>query len=145
MFAATHTPHRPSMPSLASTYARVGVETGAADASPHKLIAMLFDGIDEALARARGALAGGQVEVKCRAIAHAIRLVEEGLRGALDLRSGGKLAADLDELYTYVSLRLTQANLHNDAAALDECVRLLTPLRTAWTEIAPRVHAAPGR
>ena len=138
MFAATHSPHRPHMPSLASTYARVGVETGAADASPHKLIAMLYDGLDEALARARGALAAGQVDVKCRAIAHAIRLVEEGLRGALDLRAGGKLAADLDELYTYVSLRLTQANLpkmrigHLDAAA---CKRV-------WDEVEVEVEDA---
>jgi flagellar protein FliS len=140
MFAATHTPHR-TMPSLASTYARVGVETGAADASPHKLIAMLFDGFDDALARARGALASGQVEVKCRAISHAVRLVEEGLRAGLDLQSGGKLAADLNELYTYVCLRLTQANLRNDAAALDECAQLLAPVRSAWAEIATRVHA----
>jgi flagellar secretion chaperone FliS len=140
MFASTHTPHR-TMPSLANTYARVGVETGAADASPHKLITMLFDGFDDALARARGALASGQVEVKCRAISHAVRLVEEGLKAGLDLQSGGKLAADLHELYTYVTLRLTQANLHNDAAALDECARLLAPVRSAWVEIAPRVHA----
>ena len=141
MFASTHTQHR-TMPSLASTYARVGVETGAADASPHKLIAMLFDGFDDALARARGALASGQVEVKCRAISHAVRLVEEGLKAGLDLQSGGKLAADLHQLYTYVSLRLTQANLHNDAAALDECAQLMAPVRAAWTDIAPRVHAA---
>lgn len=141
MFATTHTPHR-TMPSLASTYARVGVETGAADASPHKLIAMLFDGFDDALARARGALASGQVEVKCRAIGHAVRIVEEGLKAGLDLQAGGALAADLNALYTYVSLRLTQANLHNDAATLDECAQLLAPVRSAWTEIAPRVHAA---
>lgn len=141
MFASTHTTQR-TMPTLASTYARVGVETGTADASPHKLIAMLFDGFDDALARARGALASGQVEVKCRALSHAVRLVEEGLKAGLDLRSGGKLAADLNELYTYVSLRLTQANLHNDAAALDECAQLMAPVRSAWTDIAPSVHAA---
>lgn len=141
MFASTHTPHR-AMPSLASTYARVGAETGTTDASPHKLIAMLFDGFDDALARARGALASGQVEAKCRAISHAVRIVEEGLRAGLDMKSGGALAADLSTLYTYVSLRLTQANLHNDPAALDECAQLLAPVRSAWTDIAPRVHAA---
>jgi flagellar protein FliS len=141
MFASTHTQHR-TMPSLASTYARVGVETGAADASPHKLILMLFDGFDDAVARARGALAAGQIEAKGRAIGHAVRIVEEGLKAGLNLHSGGALATDLNALYAYVTLRLTHANLHNDAAALDECARLLEPVRSAWTEIGPRVHAA---
>lgn len=140
MFASPHTAHR-TMPSLANTYARVGVETGAADASPHKLITMLFDGFDDALARARGALASGQIEAKGRAIGHAVRIVEEGLKAGLDLRAGGALATDLNALYSYVALRLTHANLHNDAAMLDECARLLEPVRSAWAEIGPRVHA----
>ena len=141
MFASTLTPHR-AMPSLASAYTRVGAETGIADASPHKLIEMLFDGLQDALSRARGALANGQVEVKGRAIGHAVRIVEEGLKAALDLQAGGALAADLNALYAYVAVRLTHANLHNDAAALDECVRLLAPVRSAWAEIGPRVHPA---
>jgi flagellar protein FliS len=130
------------MASMANTYARVAVETGAADASPHKLIMMLLDGFDDAVARARGALAAGQIEAKCRAICHAVRIVEEGLKASLDLAAGGTIAADLNALYAYVSLRLTYANLHNDAAALDECARLLEPVRSAWAEIGPRVHAA---
>jgi len=140
MFASTLAPQR-TMPSPANAYARVGVETGTADANPHKLIQMLFDGLQDALARARGALASGQIEVKGRAISHAVRIVEEGLKAGLDLEAGGPLAADLHALYSYVALRLTQANLHNDAAALDECTRLLEPVRSAWSEIAPQVHS----
>jgi flagellar protein FliS len=141
MFASTLASPRP-MPSPAHAYARVGVETGTLDASPHKLIAMLFDGLQDALARARGALASGQVEAKGRAIGHAVRIVEEGLKAALDLQAGGKIAADLHALYAYLALRLTHANLHNDAAALDECAQLLEPVRSAWAEIGPRVTTA---
>lgn len=140
MFASTLSPTR-AHPSLASAYARVEVETGTLDASPHKLIQMLFDGLQDAIARARGALASGQIEVKGRAIAHAARIVEEGLKSALDLQAGGKIAADLNALYAYMTLRLTHANLHNDAAALDECAKLLDPVRNAWAEIGPRVTA----
>ena len=75
----------------------------------------------EAVAQARGAIRSGDIEAKCRAISRAVRIVDEGLRAGLDLSAGGTLAADLHELYAYVSLRLTQANLHNDEAALDEC------------------------
>jgi flagellar protein FliS len=34
-----------------------------------------------------------------------------------------------------VSLRLTQANLKSDEAALDECARLMQPLADAWAAI----------
>jgi len=39
-------------------------------------------------------------------------------------------------LYAYVTVRLTYANLHNDESALDECVRLIEPLRSAWSSIS---------
>jgi flagellar protein FliS len=122
----------------AQLYSRVGVETGVADASPHKLVAMLFDGCFESLARAEAAMAAGQVELKGREIGRAARIVEEGLKAALDLQAGGELAADLGDLYAYIGVRLTQANLRNDAAALGECRRLLQPLADAWSSIAPR-------
>lgn len=121
----------------AGTYRQVGVETGVAAASPHQLVLMLFDGFDEALAQACGALRSGPLETKCRAIARATRIVNEGLKSNLNLRDGGALAADLSDLYAYVGLRLAHANLHNDADALDECRRLLRPLRDAWASIAP--------
>ena len=39
-------------------------------------------------------------------------------------------------------MRLTHANLHNDAAALDECQALLEPVRAAWAAIGPGRAAA---
>jgi flagellar protein FliS len=120
-----------------NAYRRVGVETGVSTASAHQLIAMLFEGFFDAVARARGALLAGRIEDKGRAIGHAVRIVEEGLRSGLDLRAGGELAANLDGLYRHVALRLTEANLRNDAAALEECVRLLEPVRSAWLAIDP--------
>ena len=127
----------PSMPQ-ASLYARVGVETGVSEASPHRLVAMLFDGFTDAVAQAKGALQNGQVQAKCQAIGRAARIVDEGLKASLDLRGGGPLAADLADLYAYVTLRLTQANLRNDTQALDECLALMQPLREAWASIAPQ-------
>jgi flagellar protein FliS len=124
----------------AGAYRQVGVVTGVSTADPHRLVLMLFDGFDEALVQALGALRDGAVELKCSAVGRAARIVDEGLRANLDL--GGKLAADLGELYGYVSLRLVRANLDNDAAGLEECRRLLHPLRQAWASIAPAAAAA---
>jgi flagellar secretion chaperone FliS len=137
--AAVH-PNAPN--AYASIYRQVGVETGVAAASPHRLVTMLFDGFNDAIAQARAAMHAGHVQAKGRAIVRAARIVDEGLKAALDVDAGGTLAHNLSALYGYVAMRLTQANLHNDAAALDECVGLMEPLRTAWLAIGPDAGSA---
>ena len=85
----------------------------------------------------------GQTDLKGQALGRAVRIVEEGLRAGLDLNAGGQLARDLDELYTYLCMRLTLANLRNDEAGLDECQRLVLPLQQAWQAIAPGAKGNP--
>lgn len=126
---------------LASAYARVGVETGVAGASRHRLVAMLFEGYMEAIARARGAFGTGDFEAKGSYIGKAARIIDEGLKAALNLRDGGTLAQDLHDLYAYVTIRLTLANVRNDLSMLDECQRLIAPLHEAWTDIREQVEA----
>jgi flagellar protein FliS len=135
---ATYAPSGSAKPAL---YTLIGVEGAAAgDRSGHQLIAMLFDGAIGAIARARGALASGDVPTKSRSISKALAIVNDGLRASLDKSAPGALPSDLDALYGYVALRLTHANLRNDDAALDECARLLRPLQDAWAQIGPQVR-----
>jgi flagellar protein FliS len=70
-------------------------------------------------------------------VQRAVRIVEEGLRSALNVPAGGELARNLQELYAYLTTRITLANLRNDEAMLEECTRLVEPLRDAWRSIAP--------
>ncbi len=142
MFASANS-SASSPSSYAGAYRKIGVETGVGAASRHQLVTMLFDGFNEAIARAKRALLFRDIEGKCKAISHAARIVEEGLRAPLNVEAGGELAAQLKSLYGYVTLRLTQANLHNDVAALDECVRLMEPVRSAWLAIGPAAGATP--
>lgn len=125
-----------------NVYTRVGLETEVHDASPHRLIAMLFDGLFSALAQAEGALQSGQRELKNQAISRALRIVDEGLKSGLNLEQGGPLAEQLHQLYSYAGVRLLQANLRDDAEALQEVRRLLEPVRDAWSQIAPVQAAA---
>ncbi|MGL6109280.1 MAG: flagellar export chaperone FliS [Rubrivivax sp.] len=119
-------------------YRKVAVESQIdGNAGSHRLVAMLFEGLFESIAQARGAIRAGDTATKCRALTRAAAIIEEGLRAALDLRHGGQLARDLHELYAYVTLRLTWANLHSDEAVLDECVNLMQPLADAWASINP--------
>lgn len=134
MFSTATASRLPSQ--FANAYRQVGTETAVSGASPHKLIHMLFDGFVDAVAQARGHMRSGQIEAKGRAIQRAVRIVEEGLRGSLNLDAGGPLAQDLYDLYGYLTMRLTLANLRNDDAGLEECLRLMQPLREAWGSIA---------
>lgn len=135
---------RQDAPSIAGLYQAVQVDTGVAGASPHRLVALLFEGFLDACAQARGALLAGDVPTKGRAIGRAVRIVEEGLRAGLNLRDGGALARDLHDLYGYVSMRLTHANLHNDEPAIAECQRLVQPLLQAWQQIAQAAEREPA-
>jgi flagellar protein FliS len=144
MFSAPHNSSNPQARQFAGAYHQVGVQTMVAGASAHGLVALLFDGFMAAVHRAKGAMRQGDIAGKGQAIGHAVRIIDEGLKAALDLKAGGKLAADLSDLYAYVCLRLIQANLNNNEAALDECMTLLTPLRDAWQAIGDRVDG-PGR
>jgi flagellar protein FliS len=132
--SATMTYGRPGH--FAQAYRSIAAETGITDASPHRLVTMLYDGFLDAVTEARGAMRSGDLERKGRAIGKAVRIVEEGLRAGLNLKQGGRLASDLNELYRYVGRRMTEANLRNDEAALDECQRLVQPLREAWITIS---------
>jgi flagellar protein FliS len=119
-------------------YRQVAVSSQTDDAvDAHHLVTLLFDGLFESIAQGRGAIQRGDIQTKCKALTRAVAIVDQGLRAALDLRQGGPLARDLNDLYGYVTMRLTRANLDNNLAALDECARLMQPLAEAWASIRP--------
>ena len=125
----------------ARTYSQIGVETGVADANPHGLILMLYDGAKQAIAEAGTHLAAGRIADKGRAMSRAIAIIDEGLKGCLD-PSSGDIAAQLSQLYDYMCRRLLLASLKNDRAGLDEVSSLLDELRGAWAKIDPNAASA---
>jgi flagellar secretion chaperone FliS len=130
----------------ASAYKQVSVETSVDQATPHNLVEMLFDGLLVAVGAARAAMQRGDIKAKCKQIVVAVRILEEGLKCALNLEQGGELASNLDRLYGYCVVRLTQANARNDDAALAEVQRLIEPLAKSWKQIGaaayPQLRAA---
>ncbi len=118
-------------------YSRVGLETEVHDASPHRLIAMLFEGLFANLAQAEGAMAAGQRELKTQALMRAVRILDEGLKAGLNMEQGGEIALQLHGIYSYCTVRVTHANLRDDVAALHEVRNILQPVREAWGQISP--------
>lgn len=130
-------------PRAANAYQRINVETSMHTIDQHQLVSLLYEGALSAIATARGAMARGDVLGKCNGIAKAIRIIEEGLRTALDKDDGGELARNLDALYDYCVRRLTLANARNDDAMLAEVMRLIEPVAQGWNEIKNQ-SVAPG-
>ncbi|WUR12055.1 flagellar export chaperone FliS [[Empedobacter] haloabium] len=118
-----------------NAYAKVGLETGIAAASPHKLIVMLYDGAIVAILNGITQMKAGNIEEKGKAISKAIQIIDNGLRASLDREVGGEIARNLDALYEYMSGRLLTANLQNDPAMLEEVRGLLADLRDTWKQI----------
>lgn len=125
----------------ASAYQRVNVETAVSQASPHQLVNLLLEGLLKNINVARGALKRGDMATKGEQINKAVRILDEGLKPALNLAQGGDLAANLNGLYGYCSLRLTEANLYNDDTALADVARVIEPLADGWKQISGQVSS----
>lgn len=118
-------------------YARISLESRLAGATPHQLIAMLFEGARSALSRAAIYFEQGDIARRGEMISKAINIVDNGLRAALDHQKGPAIAADLERLYDYISRLLMQANLHNDPDRLQQADKLIGDIEEVWQAIAP--------
>ncbi|MBQ5946367.1 flagellar export chaperone FliS [Massilia sp. ST3] len=127
-----------------NAYANVGLETGVAAASPHKLVVMLYDGAMVALLGAINNIKSGNIAAKGNAISKAITIIDNGLRASLDKKAGGDIAENLDSLYDYMSRRLLEANIKNDAAIVTEVHSLMSDLREAWVAIGEQSVPPPA-
>ena len=125
----------------AAAYQRVSAETAVSQADPHKLVELLLDRLLQEVNTARGAMQQGKIAAKGEHISKAVRILDEGLKPALNLKQGGDIAANLNGLYGYCVLRLSQANLHNDQAALNDVVRVIEPIAQGWKQIGEQVGA----
>ncbi len=120
----------------AGAYQQVRSHGGVESADPHGLITLLMDGALERLVKARAHMLRGEVAAKGETISRCIEIIG-GLRDSLDPKVDTAMVERLDSLYEYMSRRLLQANLRDDADILDEVSRLLQQVRDSWVQIAP--------
>jgi flagellar protein FliS len=112
-----------------------------AEASPSRLVQILFEQILANLATAQGCMARiennmpvSEVIAKGKALGKAIRLIDH-LNNTLDMERGQKIAEDLRALYVYMLARLTQANVTNDPQIVAEVASLVETVKTGWDRI----------
>lgn len=117
-------------------YASVQTNSQLDDASPHRLIQMLMEGLLARINSAKGAIIQKDIEAKNLYINKAIGIVG-GLHEALDMEKGGEIAQNLYNLYTYMSSQLLKASIENNIEILDEVAKLMREVKSGWDGIAP--------
>ncbi|MBW1636858.1 MAG: flagellar export chaperone FliS [Deltaproteobacteria bacterium] len=104
-------------------------------ASPEQILIMLYDGAILFCRQASLAMKTGDRAVKCEKISRAVAIVCE-FSNSLDHALGGKIAADLDALYSFMIRELTRANMEDEPEPLQLVEDMLTDLRQTWEEAA---------
>lgn len=102
-------------------------------ADPHRVIQLMFLGLQQKLAQTKGAIERKDYEVKSVAVSKAMALIN-GLQDSLDL-SYGKIPEDLFALYDYMKNRLLDSSRNMDTAPIDEIMGLVNTIKSAWDQI----------
>lgn len=104
--------------------------------NPHRTVMLLLQGAIEETRRAENALAEKDLPGKVDCIDRALDIVDV-LRAGLDHQAGGQIAGGLEALYVYIGECLVQANAGNRVEPLQEAIRLLSEIASAWAAIPP--------
>ncbi len=125
----------------AAQYRAVRSHGLVADASPVRLVQIMYEHVLSHLATAQGCMERiksnmplNEVVVKGAAIGKAVRLIGQ-LNASLRMEQGGKIAENLRNLYLYMLDRLTQANVTNDAQIVSEVAGLVRKIKGGWDQI----------
>ena len=122
--------------SAANVLSRYGT-VQASTSSPGQLLVLLYDGLFRFLSEARVCIQekrrgrAGELITK----AHAIL---DTLTSTLDASHAPELCANLEAVYFFCMQKLVTANIQLKTEPIDEVLRVLTPLREAWSEVVGR-------
>jgi len=125
--------------SALSQYGKVAAESEVSYATPHRLVQMLMEGALDKVSTAKGQVERGDMEGKSKQISWAISIIN-GLRSSLDMEAGGEIAVNLEDLYSYMTRRLIDANVENNAEALDEVSGLMLEIKGAWDSMPEQIR-----
>jgi flagellar secretion chaperone FliS len=102
--------------------------------SPGETVLMLYDGAIRFLREAAREIGEKNIPAKIRLLQKVERIIDY-LQSCLDNEKGGEIARNLDRLYDYMLVKLTEANLHNDLDRIEEIAELLGTIRQGWATI----------
>ena len=105
-------------------------------ATPHELVAMLFEGLRDALASAERALANGRAALRIKSVTRSLAILD-ALDSSLDFTRGRSVANALSAVYAQVRALVVAGNAETRPELLAAAGAQITALDLAWNEIAP--------
>ena len=113
---------------------------------PDKILLLLYEGAIRFTKMAALKIREKNIAEKGKYISKALGILSE-LMNTLDHEKGGRLAADLENLYMFMMDKLIDANVRNLPEECDAVEQLLTTLYSAWKDVIenPRADGVPSK
>ena len=124
------------MHKVAHAYLATQVQT----TSKGELLLMLYDAAIKFMKQAKVKIDEKDYAAKGLLISKAIEVISE-LTSSLNKEKSGDLAKNLSQLYMFCNNTLLQANLKMDTTKLDEVIKIIDGIASAYREIIPTVEA----
>lgn len=123
----------------AKAYQKLDTESRIDTASPHRLIQLMMERALARIGLAREQLKNEMIAERGNSISAAISIIS-GLQASLNHKADQRMSENFDALYSYMTQRLLEANLHSDDGGLREVADLLGEIKEAWDAIADEVE-----
>jgi flagellar secretion chaperone FliS len=122
--------------SLRSTY----VENEVLNASPERLVQILYELAIKSLSTARDSLREKNIPERVRQVNKTFAVLSE-LQSGLDFEAGGEIAANYGRIYDYCQRRLIEANILQSDEILAEIQSLFSDLNEAWAVVVAKTSS----
>lgn len=111
--------------------------------TPGELLLALYDGLFRFLHSAKLCFENNQ-PAKAREFLSKSHAIVSELYIALDYSQAPDLCAQLSSVYGFCMGQITQCNLKNNPALIDDVLKVLTPLKEAWIIAVPEALRNPA-
>ena len=115
-------------------YRNVDVSSRLEGASPHRLVAILFEELLKAIEAAQAALRMGEAGRRAERQARALSILH-ALEASLDHEKGGEIATSLAAIYREARRLINLAARDNSAEPMEQARAMLADIASAWEVI----------
>lgn len=108
-------------------------QTSVQSASREKILLMLYEGAIRFMKQALMAIDKKDIADRGMNIGKAFDIINE-LNNTLNHEAGGEIAANLEQLYMFISEQLTKANATGQKKPLEDALKVMETLYSGWVE-----------
>ena len=119
-------------------------KTAGATASKEKILLMLYEGCIRNLKKCKLAMEAKNWAEKGLHLGKAQDIINE-LSNSLNHEVGGDLSKQLEGLYLHLFQETTKANIDNDPAKIEHCIKILETLYSGWKEAIEKLKGGEAK